>query len=138
MNGRSILAVLAGIISGGVIIGLLQGVIHNLFPLDPELAETFKGNPEVFKEYLLTRPFQMYLLVSISHGLGIVGGMFIGNLIDRTNGMTVISVAAILLLANVVNFLSLPHPGWFPFLDLGIGVSFALAFGVYIWRRSRK
>ncbi|MDB4516071.1 hypothetical protein N9089_00580 [Crocinitomicaceae bacterium] len=129
MNGRSILAVLAGIVGGMVIIMIIQSILHEIYPIDiKKLMELYKEDPEGYREFLRNQPIGAHLGVILSHGLGAFGGMIIGRLIDRKNGMTVIAIALILLLGNVVNFISMPHPLWFPFVDILFTLGIAIAF----------
>lgn len=138
MNTRSILAVVAGMIGGAVIIFLIQSVLHSMFPVEEELLKQFQKNPTLFKEFMLSRPLEMYLLVIISHALGILGGMIIGRLLQRKDAMPMFVIAGLLLLGNVVNFLTVPHPSWFPFADLGTSLGVALGYGGYVWGRRKK
>lgn len=129
MNGRSILAVLAGIVGGMVIIMIIQSILHEIYPIDiKKLLELYKEDPEGYREFLRNQPIGAHIGVILSHGLGALGGMIIGRLIDRKNGMSVIAIALILLLGNVVNFISMPHPLWFPFVDILFTLGIAIAF----------
>ena len=137
MNGRSILAVFAGIVVGIAVISFLQSLLVFVYPEHIKAMKNLKELAELEK-YMLSLPTGMYLLASFTHALGLLCGMIVGHMIDRKNGMTMIVVASLLLLGNVLNFLVVPHPGWFPLLDLGLSVGFGLAYGVFVWRRSRK
>ncbi len=130
MKIRSILAVLAGIIGGMVVIMIIQSILHKIYPIDIEVYRLAVKDPKTFKEFMLNQPVGAHIGVVISHGLGAFGGMIIGRLIDKENGMTVIGIAMILLLGNVVNFLLMPHPVWFPYADLlfTLGIIFAFIF----------
>ncbi len=132
MNGRSILAVLAGILSGGFAIYLIQGLLGRIFPIDHEALLMSMKSPAAFKEFMLNQPLSAHLSIIVSHGLGLLAGLIVGRLIDRHNAMTLIAISCILLLGNVLNFIAVPHPTWFPFVD----VLFTLAVAIgYIFTR---
>lgn len=137
MKGRSILAVLGGIMAGGFVIYLVQSVIHMIYPIDEETLSKFKDY-KYFEEFMMTRPVGMYLLVMISHALGEFSGMMVSRIIDRKNAMPMFITALILLLGNVLNFLVIPHPSWFAFGDLGMSLGVALGYGGYVWGKYRK
>ena len=140
MNGRSILAVLAGVIGGGIIVFSLISLGHKLFPVDEaamRLALLTKDEATI-RAFFENLPLGNYVSVIVAHALGLVGGMVIGRLINKKELMHLIVIALIMVLLQVVNFLSIPHPSWFLFADLGTSFGLALGYLGYIWGRYKK
>lgn len=140
MSKRSILAVLAGIIGASAIIYLLIPIGHKIFPIDEKAMEAaFKSKDEAtLRTFFLNLPLGSYLTVIAAHAFGILGGLIIGRLIDKTQITHLLSILVIMLLMSVLNFLTIPHPTWFPFADLGTTLGISLGYIGYVWGRRKK
>jgi hypothetical protein len=130
MNGRAILAIFAGVISAGLIVWVLMTITHLIYPIDSKaMTEALRSNDlETLRQFLLNQPTGALIGVVLGHGLGLFGGLFIGHLIDRKNISTLFIIASIMILMNVINFLTVPHPSWFPFVDVGFSLLMAALF----------
>lgn len=132
MTTRSILAVLAGIVCGSLMIYLIQGVLRSIYPIDLDVLMEAQKTEASFRAYLLNQPLSVHITDILTNGVAMLVGLVVGRLIDRHNMMTLIVITALLFLGNILSLLAIPHPTWFPFAD----ILFTLAVAVgYIFTR---
>ena len=105
-----ILAIIAGLVIGWVIVGLGDVVTHKLFPAPTDFDYTDKQALKTFIEGLPVAAFVSMILVwAIS---AFLGGMTTGKIAKSNWKRLCLITGGILLLANVANMFVIPHPTW--------------------------
>jgi hypothetical protein len=120
---RSVLAVIAGILVGGIVVGLCE---VPGFLLHPPPAGFDSKDAEQLKAHFARAPLAAHIGVAVAWTLGSLVGSLLAAWIARraffTHGMI---VACAFLAAVVLNLRSFPHPTWLAVL----GVVAPLAMG---------
>jgi hypothetical protein len=107
---RSILAVLAGVLVGVVVIMLVEMLGHAIFP--PPDNPTM--NPKVLEDYIATAPFGALIFPVLAYILGSFFGGLTAALLGRRARIFLSMVVAVVLLAfAVINLVMIRHPVWF-------------------------
>lgn len=136
------------LISGlGVVLGIVIGMAFMMFlhlastlvyPL-PEGVSFMDDSPENMArmhEWFGTLPTTAWLLATACHGLGCMGGAIIAMLISgRRSLITPIIVGCVFTLCGIMNLSSIPHPSWFPFVDVPIYLALAIVAGILLKRK---
>lgn len=113
---RNILAVIAGIIIGGIVnMGLIM-VSGSIIPppagVDVTDMESLKSSMHLFEPRHFIFPF-------LAHALGTLAGAFAASAFAASHKMKLaLSVGGFFLLGGITNVLMLPSPLWFSMLDL--------------------
>ena len=113
---KNILAVVAGIIVGGIVnMGLIM-ISGSIIPppegVDPTNMESLKENMHLFGPRHFIFPF-------LAHAIGTLAGAFLAAKIAASNQMTfALVVSAFFLLGGITNAFLLPAPTWFIAVDL--------------------
>lgn len=128
MSNRSILAVLAGIISGGLMIYIVHGILTSIYPINVEELLEARKTKATFRAYMLDQPLSVHIIDILVNGVSMLVGLMVGRFIDRENIMTLLVITAILLLGSVLNLLVVPHPTWFPFAYLIIPLAVSIGY----------
>lgn len=119
-----IFSILTGLVAGAIVIGLLEMVNHTMHPLPDGLDA---ANRDVFKDYIMTLPLTAFLFLLVAHGVGaMVGGFVASKMAQVQKRGAAMFVGFILVLAGVLNLLSVPHPLWFSIADVLIYTPMAL------------
>lgn len=106
--GKRILAVLAGLITGMIVIGLVEYISHQIYPPPADFDYT---NKEALAELMKNIPVGALIIVIIAWAAGSFAGGFVASKIGREKGITLgLIVGAILMLAGIINMLMIPHP----------------------------
>jgi hypothetical protein len=113
---RSVLAVLAGILVGGVINGALIALSPTLIPppagVDPTNAESLASGIHLFEPRHFLIPF-------LAHALGTLAGALTAWLVAaRQRKLVAYSVGVIFLAGGVAAAFMIPAPAWFIAADL--------------------
>jgi hypothetical protein len=88
-------------------------------------------------EWFGTLPTTAWLLATACHGLGCMAGASVAMLISgRRSLVTPLIVGVIFTLCGVMNLSSLPHPSWFPFVDVPVYLILALVAGLLLQRKA--
>ena len=107
---RSAVAVVTGLIFGGLVVARVGGAHVFLCPPPPGLDF---GNPEALGAYTATLPFAAFAVVGAAWILGaIAGGAVAGRLGGARADVDGGIVGLLLAVASVVNLLAYPHPAW--------------------------
>ncbi|MCC7018822.1 MAG: hypothetical protein IT332_03665 [Ardenticatenales bacterium] len=109
---RSGVAVISGLIAGGLVVALVEGVNVFLFP--PPAGMDF-SNPEALGAYTATLPFAAFAVVGAAWILGaIAGGAVAGRLGGARADVDGGIVGLLLAVASVANLMNpgLTHPAW--------------------------
>ena len=109
--GRSILGVVAGLVIGIVIVGLVETLGMRLFPLPADVDPT---DPSALAAAIPSLPIGAFLFV--------LGAWFLGAWTGATTAMRIgrgtarwpgITVGALIVAAALYNLWVIPHPTWF-------------------------
>src|SRR6056297_3039427 len=117
--GRSIIAIVIGIITGIIVIMLVEAFGAFLYPTRMannlnEARDVMQGLPQAALFYVLA-----------AWGLGSFTGGLVSALIARANGTNhALIVGVALLLLGLIYILAIPHPMWFSLVGLLIMLPF--------------
>jgi hypothetical protein len=126
---RAILAVLAGVFAGGIVIASIQ----SLSPYRPP-EEITPQNAAAFIEWVRTLPTEAYVYVLVSYLVGaFVAGVTTGWIALPTGYKVAWFAGLILLIFGIANFLAYPHPEWLSYTSC-IGFVVFAALGGYVAR----
>jgi hypothetical protein len=131
---RNILAIVAAILAGGLVIMLIQALNAKLYPMPPGLD--FKDSAAV-KQYANSLPVGAFLMVLLSYLVGFTLAVFLAirlsvSMPERQGLLTTMFFGA----ASVLNLLSLPHPMWFWIANLAVLSVAAWAGGILARRKT--
>jgi len=113
---KPILAVLAGAITGVIVIQVLESAGHSMFPIEMDFS---KMTEEDLKNFVLNLPIVNLLALIVAHFGGTIAAMIVTSLIDRGSKSSLFILGGIILTLSIVNIAALAHPTWFIFADLG-------------------
>jgi hypothetical protein len=135
---RGVIGVVLGIVAGMAFMMSLHMASALVYPL-PEGVTFSSQEPEKqarLKEWFSTLPAGAFVLATASHGLGCMAGAFVAMLIaGRRSQKPAVIVGVIFTFAGIMNLFSIPHPAWFPFVDVPIYLVLALVAGVLLKRK---
>ncbi|MBU2557820.1 MAG: hypothetical protein KJ578_08595 [Bacteroidetes bacterium] len=125
---RKIIAILAGIIIGMIVIAVVEYLGHYIFPapVDLELSEEAYNQGAMYSMI----PFKNMLMVLLAYLLGSFAAGFTTSIIAQNKILALIPGFA-LMIAGIINVMLIPHPLWFTFISLAVYVPFAF-FGGFI------
>jgi len=107
---RRIIAVILGIVGGGMLVSLIQRSIIALYPL-PEDQSTMQQAD--FIEFVQNLPKEAFLMILASHGVGALMASFIAAALSNTTKRQMGYIAGfVFLIFTIVTLASFPHPGW--------------------------
>lgn len=122
--GRTILAVILGVIAMSICVGAVEWIGHQLYPLPAGLD--FK-NPETLKGFIAQLPVAALLFVLAGWTLGSLVGGYIAARISRLHKRgAALSIGIAMILLVIMNMLMIPHPLWMSVLGVTLPVPFAL------------
>jgi uncharacterized protein YacL len=114
--GRSILAVVAGLVLGVVLIFAVESLGHFVYPPPSDLDMT---NPEALKNLMANAPVGALLFVILAYVIGSFGGGWLAaRLAQKSHVMHSLIVGGLLMAAGIMNMLMIPHPTWFWIISL--------------------
>lgn len=120
---RNILAIVAAIIVGSLVIFGVEQLGHVFYPPPEGLELT---NPEAMEAYMNNAPTGALLLVALAHAIGALVVGVVVTLISRKSERNASLIGGVvLLLFGLINLIMIPHPHWFMWLDLAVYVPFA-------------
>lgn len=113
---RTVLSLLAGLVAGAVLNGLIIQAGPHIIPppegTDPTDLESLKKHIQMFEARHFLFPF-------LAHALGTCAGAFVASLLAGRERLWPALVVGIAFLAGgVINVVLLPAPVWFSALDL--------------------
>ena len=106
---RTILSVIAGIVAGGVVVALVEGAGHMVFP-PPEGVDL--KDPEALKTIMHDIPVAAKIAVLVAWCLGVFAGGSVAKLIGKSGSTSVWAVAVVFAIFTIANLFMIPHPGW--------------------------
>ena len=133
-----VLSVILGIVAGMVVMMSLHYASTLVYPL-PEGVDFMSQEPENLErlhEWFGTLPATAFLLATACHGLGCMAGAIVAMFITgRSSLVTPIVVGVFFTMCGIMNLLSVPHPSWFPFVDVPVYLILAIVAGVALRRK---
>lgn len=106
---KRVLAVIIGMVVGGVVVGLVESLGHMIFPVDESLTST----PQGIKTYLETAPLGALAFLPLAWFFGAFSGSLVSTFIQpERKAIAIIIVVSILLIGTTFNFIFIPHPIW--------------------------
>lgn len=113
---KNVLAVLAGIVLGGLVNMALISVGAGIIPppegVDPSDMESLEASMHLFEPRHFVFPF-------LAHALGTLVGAFIAGLLARTHKLGfALAIGAFFLAGGIAMSLMLPAPTWYIVVDL--------------------
>ncbi len=136
-----LVGVVVGIIAGMIVMMSLHLASTLVYPLPDGVSFTSMelDNQTRLKEWFATLPSGAFLLAIACHGLGCMAGAFVAMLISgRRSMIPPLIVGAFFTVGGIMNLSSIPHPSWFPFVDLPIYVILAWIAGMILKRPSAE
>ena len=122
-----ILRIIVGLVAGAVLGMVVMMGLHlasTLIYAPPEGVEFMSQDAENLKrmrKWFSTLPAGAFVMATLCHGLGCLTGavsaMFIAG---RHSLISPLIIAGFFTLGGIMNMQSMPHPVWFPLLDLPI------------------
>lgn len=123
--GRSILAVIAGLVLGVVLIGVVEFSGHYVYP--PPAGMDMK-DAEAMKSLVASLPVGALLFVILAWAVGSFGGGWLtARIAQKSHVMHALIVGGILMAAGIMNMLTIPHPLWFWVLGVAVYLPAAYA-----------
>ncbi len=131
----------------GVVLGIVAGMIFmmslhmasTLVYALPEGVDFMSQEPENqarLNEWFGTLPTGAFLLATACHGLGCMAGAFVAMLVSgRRSLIPPLVVGVFFTGCGIMNLSSVPHPAWFPFVDLPVYLVLALVAGLLLKRK---
>ena len=132
------LGVVLGTIVGMAIMMGLHMASTVVYP-PPEGVDFMDQSEEGMKrlqEWFGTLPTGAFVLATLCHGLGCMSGAVIAALISGRRSLVPVGIVGVIFtVGGIMNLSSIPHPSWFPFVDVPIYLIFALTAGALLKRK---
>jgi hypothetical protein len=136
MKIRNILSVIAGLVTGFVIIVLGEGIVHAANPLPANLDMT---NTESFKEYISHAPASLHLSILGIYALScFAGGLVAASIATERKQNRAMTLGGILMGLGTFNLVSLGHPIWVVVVSFFVFLPFAWLGGRIAVRAAKK
>lgn len=133
---RRILAVLAGIISGCIVVFSIQAISHQLYPV-PEGLDF--NSAEAAKLFIASLPIGAFLMILLSYLTGsLVSGFVAALLVPEKKIPTALITGTIFFIFGILNILMIPHPVWFAITSSLIYHPFSFIGGILAIRLKNK
>ena len=130
---RPILATLAGILSGGVTVSIVESLGHLIWPPPPG---TDLSNPEALAAIMDTIPTAALVAVLVAWIAGAFVGGWVAKKIDVGQGIRPSLVTgSVLMLFGVATMIYIPHPIWMWIFGIATPIPAAL-FGASLVKRT--
>jgi hypothetical protein len=114
--GRRILAIVVGVIVGGIVVFAVESISHLIYPPPTGVDMNDK---EAMKAYVAMLPIGALLFVLLAYVLGsLAGGWAAAKFARDSNLRLSMTVGAVLLLFGIMNLVMIPHPLWFAVLSI--------------------
>ncbi len=116
---RIVLGVILGFIAGSILMQLVHTLCQPLYPPPEGLDPSDMDQWEETKAWMKTLPSGAYVVAMLAHWLGTVAGAALAMLIaGRRTLHPAVIIGILFTLAGIANLIMMPHPAWFPFVDL--------------------
>ena len=136
---RGIIGVIVGFVAGMVFMMALHMASTVVYP-PPENVDLMSQDPENVERmnaWFESLPTGAFLLAVASHGLGCMFGAIVAMLISGRHALwPSIVIGVLFTICGVANLFSIPHPSWFPYVDIPIYLILAVIAGNALKRRA--
>jgi hypothetical protein len=105
---RTVLGVIVGVVCGGLVVFLVEGAGHAIFPPPPD---TDLSDPKSLESLMANMPIGALVMVLLGWFLGSLAGAWMARLVARQN-LSAWIVALLFIALTATNFLYIPHPVW--------------------------
>lgn len=113
---KNSLAVLAGVVLGGMVVAATEWGGSQLFPMPAGIDPM---DPESLRADLDRMGPEHFIPVLVAHLLGaLVGGLTAARIAGSRHLSIALIVGGIFLVFGVINLASIPHPLWFSIVDV--------------------
>lgn len=112
---RNILAVVAGLVAGVVVVSAIELAGWRVFPL-PQGVDPM--DPEQLKAAIPFLPVGSFIFVIAAHGIGSFAGSAVAISAGRRRARFGWIIGAVFLAMTILNLLMIPSPLWFIAADL--------------------
>lgn len=131
---KSTIAIIVGIIVGGLFVALGESMGHYLFPAE----KPYPTDPTLIADYIENDvPFMSKLAVVINWGFAaFLAGIASTFISGRTSPKPMLASVGVLNILALINLLVLPHPKWM--LISGLLVFIPLGYIAYFLIRKKK
>ena len=133
----TIVGIVAGIVAGMIVMMALHAASTVIYP-PPEGVDFMSQDPanlEKLNAWFDTLPTGAFLLATVCHGLGCMAGAAVATLISgRRSLLPAVVIGVFFTIGGIMNLSSVPHPAWFPFVDVPVYLVLALAAGLALKR----
>ena len=128
MDGKRILAVIAGLVVSMLALYTVVIIAGKIYPVDMLEIKAAMENRDLFEAYLARQPIGSLLFDAIAHAVGMFVGLCLAFFIDPRGRGSIIILAAIIIMTNIINLISIPYPLWFPMVDIATSIFVASMF----------
>ena len=137
----AVIGVVLGIVAGMIFMMSLHLATTLVYPL-PEGVDFMSQeleNQARLEEWFGTLPTGAFLLAIACHGLGCMAGAFVAMLVSGRRSLVPPLIVGVFFTAcGIMNLSSIPHPFWFPFVDLPAYLVLALIAGLLLKRKGNE
>lgn len=124
---RHFLAIVVGLIIGGVVIAAIESISVVLNPLPPGMNA---ADPEEMQQFLAKAPISAFLIVLAAHSMGAFSAAFACGVFVRRPWLTgSLILGTLFLAAGVANLWMIAHPLWFAVFDVSLYLPAAVLGG---------
>ena len=133
-----VIGVLLGVVAGMSFMMFLHLASTLIYPLPDGVS--FMGqepeNLERLKEWFGTLPAGAFVLATACHGLGCMAGAIVAMIVSgRTSLVPAVIIGLFFTLGGIMNLSSVPHPPWFPYVDIPVYIVLAVVAGLLLLKR---
>ena len=129
------LAAVVGFVVGSLAMMACHLATQGLYPPPEGLDVMDPGQREAVMAWMETLPDGAFVVAMLCHAVGAAVGAAVGMLIGgRANLRPAVVVGILFTVAGVINVMSVPHPSWFPFVDVPVYLLVALLVGWWMRR----
>jgi putative membrane protein (TIGR04086 family) len=113
---RRVVAILAGLVVGFLVVALLSMVSGMMYPPPPDLNI---NDTEGLMAHMQSLPPSAFMMIIFAHSLGTFTGAFLASKLARANKFYYgLFVGALFVVASISNDMMLPHPNWMIVSDI--------------------
>ena len=111
---RNIIALIAGILVVGIVVGGLQYATSLLYPLPEGLDPFDPADAEALGEHMASMPVSAWMLAFASEIVGVfLGALAAGSIARDRKAVFVGALVVVGLAGSIMNWVSFSHPMWF-------------------------
>lgn len=119
---RKILGIIAGVITAGVVIMIMEMISHSMYPMPEGLELT---DTEALRAHIESLPMGAYLMLILGYVLGAFSGGLVSTLVSKVKYMPAIIIGVLLSLGALANGMMMPQPVWISVVSVLVMIPFA-------------